>query len=354
MDDESQRLHADINALYVTGSDKTPVLAALADYLQRKRGAKQADFSGADFVGAVFDEIDFSFANLSGCIFRGCTFYHCRFESCNCENAQFVPFHDRPTTIVQPYTVRANFRNVRFECEITSTEFINVELAGANFGGSTIRDCKFKGTALARSNFVSVNWNETVHFETLSDIRGAVFDQYALASLGKDSGLTVANLMDIQIIDDAAKLRNDFGGIWAIGHAVGLILFVYPYAKFLFLQSLNARFNPPDGDSISLLSALSRFIVSGGQNWKSGWMVDYASLAVFVIYLTYNVARGTLLWKTKRLETEQEVSGLPVRFSLSDAPWRQCYMLVNFLFWIALPAVAYNTWHFLMQRVPIN
>jgi len=74
------------------------------------------------------------------------------------------------------------------------------------------------------------------------------------------------------------------------------------------------------------------------------------------------------------LETHQEVTGLPAKFSFVDDQYevsgesgrcRKCYRwtmrnrwylaynIVKFMVVVAIISVAYNTWHFLQQQIPV-
>ena len=168
--------------------------------------------------------------------------------------------------------------------------------------------------------FVTVD--QTTKFQGITDIQGMKIDRYSLACLGDNSGLTLGNLMDLDIEDDVAKLRQEFGGIWGIFHLVALVTFVSPYAWFLIYHWSLAQFSSePDG--MTLLEAFTRYVVTGGNAWHEPLNlsnINWISLGSFFVYAIYNIVRGCLLWRSKRLETEQEVKGLPVKFILKDNP----------------------------------
>ena len=65
---------------------------------------------------------------------------------------------------------------------------------------------------------------------------------------------------------------------------------------------------------MTLFEALCRYIVRGGENWMSTWHPNWIPFLTFLLVATYNFARMALLWKTKRLETQEVVTNLPVRF----------------------------------------
>ena len=104
-----------------------------------------------------------------------------------------------------------------------------------------------------------------------------------------------------------------------------------------------------------MLEALARYIWSGGENWQSTASLNFVAFSTFVLYLTYNVARGCLLWKTKKLETQQLVSGLPVSFSLDKHWWwKTLFRITRWGFWIAIALATYHLLHFLTMEVPIK
>ena len=129
--------------------------------------------------------------------------------------------------------------------------------------------------------------------------------------------MTEGQLMDLTLTDDVSTLRRDFGGIWGLIHVITLIVFFFPYVWFLVERLIRVNFMSPNEDTVTLLEALLRFILRGGRDWQESWEPSLSFYA-FVFVLLYNVARSVLLWKTKKLETDEEVKGYPVRFSFSD------------------------------------
>jgi hypothetical protein len=100
---------------------------------------------------------------------------------------------------------------------------------------------------------------------------------------------------------------------------------------------------------------LLRFIVTGGRDWQHSWTPALFSLLIFVVFLFYNAARMALLWKTKKLEMQQTITGLPVEFSLqSSAWWRRIFMLTKYGFWFAVVLAVANSILFLRMRIPID
>lgn len=114
-----------------------------------------------------------------------------------------------------------------------------------------------------------------------------------------------------------------------------------------------ARFKSVEGKpTITLFEAIARYIWNGGIDWRSGWKLNVVGFGTFMLALSYNVLRGVLLWKTKKLELAQEASGLPVRFSLAGG-WRNAFLVAKWGLYANLGVVAVHSWHFLMQRIPL-
>ena len=334
-----------------------------------------------DFTGAFLTGLDLMGLSFRDSFFLKCTFAKCilqdtEFTNCNLKDAEFRS-EDVPTSHNGPTFAACSMNGVVFVGDFRMTEFTHgTDLRNAMFDGSNLCGCVFQGVFLDDASLVNLKVDETTKFKESKGLRGARIDPYTLACLGESSGLTLGNKMDLKIVDDVAKLRQDFGGVWGVLHLVGLIIFLFPYTKFLLVQSVQAHFyNGQSGESITLLEAFVRFIYNGGENWEKGWDINPWSLVAFLTYSLYNVARGLLLWKTKKLETQQQVSGLPVRFSLTEPLpnhlkfskhriydlllpnhniWGVLYMMVQLMFWAALLSVFGNTIHFLMQRVPVN
>ena len=138
---------------------------------------------------------------------------------------------------------------------------------------------------------------------------------------------------------------NTAGTVWPISMAA----FVFPYAWFLAQHWMIARFGDEPG-TVFLGVALLEFIWTGG-DWPYGGFAPFP-VALFCYALMYNVIRGVLLWKTKTLEIQQEVTGLPPVFSLTGWWWR-LHLAVKFGLYGNLAIVALHTMHFLSRRIPI-
>ena len=243
--------------------------------------------------------------------------------------------------------------------------FLDVTARESRFGGSTYHKAVFSGSNLENAKFDAADLSDAdlrnviVDKKTsFSDVTftGTKIDRFTLDCLGDDrGGLTNGQLAVAAIEDDVARLREEFGGFWALLHATFLIIFASPYAWFIANHWSRAKFTESSEDSIPLLFALFNYIVSGGVKWQSfspSWM-----LSVFLIYLIYNAARFALLYKTKRLETRQAVTGIPIQFSFQDKKdviWLWCFRACKIGFWFSFLLVAWNTTWFLMMRIPLE
>jgi hypothetical protein len=158
----------------------------------------------------------------------------------------------------------------------------------------------------------------------------------------------------MRIIDGVATLRASYSGFLQWIHVIALAAFLFPYMAFVTRQWFNSKFVfSNDGATITLWEALFRFIWNGGQNWQAGWHLAMVPFTAFAFSLAYNVLRGMLLWKTKKLELIQEASGLPAIFSLTGL-WGWLYRAAQVGFYCNLFVVAVHTFHFLGQRIPIE
>jgi hypothetical protein len=181
-----------------------------------------------------------------------------------------------------------------------------------------------------------------------------VIDRLTLDSLNNFGGLPKAEVYRMTVIDDVATLRSSFSGIMQWIHAIALILFLLPYVWFVAQQWAIAHWaDSVPSPSIPLWEALLRYIVSGGHRWREGWNISTIPFAMFCLLLTYNLLRARLLVKTKSLEFEQEIRGLPSKFSFRSEPkWGCAYKLSKILFYVNVAAVIVHTIWFMQIRVP--
>lgn len=380
---EHNRIQPTLHSFIASGN------ADFTNALFENLNLRTVDFTGLDLTSSRFLDCDCSGVTFSRCKLHKAVFISGRADNCRFDSASLV--------------------NSSLNISLQGSDFSGADLTGVRFDGSDLRGARFQNAVLQNASLLNVRVDESTTFRQLETSRNTKIERYSLACLKDESGLSLGNKMDLAIVDDVAKLRSEFGGIWAMVHILALIVFIFPYGKFLFTQSALANFTRDAPTDVTLLEAFARFIYSGGEKWKSGWSLNFPSFLAFNIYLVYNAARGLLLWKTKSLETQQDVSGLPARFSLTKPSdigyknplrllgfvvnvydfvfaniqlgiekiglwrfserivvpkwprcrdpingWYVCYGMVHVIFWLAAASVIVNTLHFMMQRVPTN
>ena len=240
---------------------------------------------------------------------------------------------------------------------LKKAQLVGTKLNGATLFKANLCDLTFNGVRLVDTSLLSVEVNKRTKFEDTKGTNktsGCRINRYILESLEDYGGLTKGDRMKMTIIDDVATLRLQFSGFWHWVHLVGMAAFLFPYVWFTVKQWMIAKFTIGDDSNITLLEALCRYIVSGGQGWREGWNINYWLVTVFIIALFYNVLRGLLFYKTKTLELQETISGLPCIFSLQQGFWKWIYMMRKYFLVAFMIAVAWNTIHFLMMRIPVT
>ena len=166
-----------------------------------------------------------------------------------------------------------------------------------------------------------------------------------------------------------------------------LFLFVWPYIFFIAYHWNIPHFSMANEESISLLRALGLYIINGGQNISSNEIdIYWRSFGTFIILSIYNLARFVLLFQTKTLEYEREVTEMESIFSLKSPLkfpdkkivlkfsntktwkivrlenvtryiphyWQVMYKISSYGFWLAFLFGAYNFIHFMQNRIPLS
>jgi hypothetical protein len=305
------------------------------------------DFSQLRLVNATFEKCELETGNfhksdLTGVLFKRCTLTAMKFDNATVSGGRFE------------------------DCNISHGELRRSKLIGANFTRCNLRSAAFTESDLTGASFSAVDVNRSTTFQNLNGCNGCRIDRFVLACLGESNGsLTDGNLMEMTVVDDVAQLRQQFGGIWGQLQALSLIVFVFPYFWFLIRQWSVAKFVTPHlkGETMALWEAMARFIVRGGVDWRSSWAINWLPFLTFLLILAYNVVRGVLLWKTKKLETEQQVKGLPALFSMEQPiaipggkslrVWHWLYQANRYGFWLSFILIMLNAWHFLTMRIPV-
>jgi hypothetical protein len=202
-----------------------------------------------------------------------------------------------------------------------------------------------------------------------AEVGGVAVERATLESLEDYGGLTKGDRMSMAIEDGVAVLRAHYSGFWQNIHLAALVLFVFPYAWFVFSRWSIAQFGqdplgtlvpgmpfrtePQAVPEIPLYEALLRFIWNGGDEWKRGFALNAWSFGLFCFSFLYNLLRFVMLWKTKELELHEHASGLPVRFRLKGA-WGALLRAAVIGFYANLIVVVFHTFEFLKVMIPLR
>ena len=242
--------------------------------------------------------------------------------------------------------------------KLSGADLSRAKLIGANLWTADLFGADLSGANLSEARLVGADLTGTLADSATSLLRASVrhcrIDRHTLESLKDFGGLTNGDRMLMDIVDGVAKLRASFSGFWQWVHLAALAAFLFPYAWFIGKHWSLARFGVDETEpTISLFAALMRFIWNGGENWRAGAALNVLPFGIFVYSLIYNALRGVLLWKTKTLELKQEASGLPAVFSLTGW-WGRMYQASKWGMYANLLFVAWHTYYFLGQRIPLG
>ena len=294
-----------------------------------------------------FYRCDLSAWQLNVAEFRGSDFVDCSGPK-NAHNADFTG---------------ASFSN----CDLAGASFLNAKLISATLTECNLRGADLRSTDLTNAVFHGVEFDATTTLQTLKSTKNWQVDSYTIACVSSRSELTVGNKMDMVIRDDVAELRKQFSGLAGLLHLTSLAIFLAPYLWFVVSHWVEASFAIPTESSISLFTALARYFINAGVDWRSGFHPNWLPLSISILILLYNAVRFRLLWKTYELEATSRISGVPVRFSLLERvqppkwlnrfgehpDWNWLYQINKRGFWLYLLFVLYKTGHFLTMRIPI-
>ncbi len=243
--------------------------------------------------------------------------------------------------------------NIRWKPNLNGANLSREGLFGTDLRGADLRGSDLSNTGLTGADLRDCEVDGKTKLRT-SKISGCRIDRHTLDSLPEANRPSVADRRRMIIEDPVAMLRAAYGGFWQWIHLVAILVFVGPYAWFLAKHWTVARFTLDAGDdSLALWECLLRYIYSGGTAWKDGWHLEVWPFAPFVMSVAYNAFRLFMLWKTKTLELGQEVTGLPALYPLSGHRlW--LYRCAKYGLWVNVLVVAYHSFHFLTQRVPVG
>jgi hypothetical protein len=189
--------------------------------------------------------------------------------------------------------------------------------------GAILRGTNLDAAVLDFANLEAVEIDSQTKANVSSSKRCRV-DRYTLEAFDTFEGWKdTIDKVDLRIVDGLARLRSSFSGFWSWIHGIALAVFVFPYAFFLVRNWPGAEpARPSDGEEWTrVIYGLWHYIRSGGDGHGSGEPTAWWAVLIFAFLLVYNGLRFILLWKTKVLELEQEVTGLPARFSLRQRIW---------------------------------
>lgn len=220
------------------------------------------------------------------------------------------------------------------------------------FSGETLVDATFVECGLKFCEFRGITVSGDIRFNRCRT-DGMVVEKSFMRSLGSGfAGLTHSQLEHITIVDPVTDIRAGFSGIMRLVHATALILLLAPYVKFFVELYLRAKFDGGDGESVFVLTALCRYVLSGGLQWRDGWFFNPTCL-LLVFGLVFNGLRLSIYRKILAHETEEKLLGIPREFKVSESLQRRLdsvAWMTKAQYWI----VGLHTLYFLFQSVPIG
>ncbi|QDU13604.1 Secreted effector protein pipB2 [Gimesia maris] len=352
----------------------------------------RANLNFADFTDSRLDKATILGANIEGADFNGASMSEIYLSRSNLKDADLT---------------NTNLR----KSELSNTNLTNTNMTQADLSEANLIGANLSGVNLTKTVLLGVRIDSSTEISSVYGVIGCEVDRYTLEYLSsQDNNLTSGKMMDMNIHDDLATLKSQFGGFWGGIHLTSIILFLSPYIWFLVSIRPIAEFNLSTKiasaevmrifeylsrtsqsepqliyKSMTLFEALVRYIWSGGVDWYGACKLNLMSFLAFYFFLSYNMFRGMLLWKTKKLETIETVTKLPVLFSLNHLlidfshntnpatiewgriyfrdllnklkitkiSWGDCLYLVNKGVWVYLLFVLYNTLHFLTMEILI-
>lgn len=239
--------------------------------------------------------------------------------------------------IINSYIIESKFKYSLFDnSDLTDTEII---------------DCSFERCSFQDSILNGVELSNDVTFKS-TNFKGALIDKYSLECITLEQ-IPNSSRVRMNCKDDVAELRLMYSGVYGLTNLIFLLVFIFPYCWFVLKMWGHAKFLlPSNTESITLIGALGRFIVSGGTSWQTTWEVSFLSCSLFLVAFLYNSSRFALLVKTISLEHRQKVRNLPVRFTLKTEKWNNIYWFNKKAFVFNILAVAIHTFLFFLQKVP--
>jgi len=370
-------------AQFNTGNCEGAVFSEASDLngttFSRNTKLSNSDFSGLDLGAMVIESGSLENANFEGVIFDDGT----TFKDCNLNGAKFINSKLNNAKFLNCQIDHVDFTRATLPCarfelgnslgvcfskadlsdacfssnsdiQIEKVSFNNAILSGAEFYSLRMERCLFSGCTLVTTNIYCCKFHSC-------DFHACTIDRLTLSGL-EDQGVTRSDELAMKIKDDAASLRLHFGGIWSALHVLALLFFVTPYLWFVITHWPEAYFFTEAPEyHISLWKALSLYIYNGGVNIKTGEYSFHWSFLLFIGLLLFNTFRFGLLVKTKQLEHEKIVTGLPARFDFSDpvpwlpfSTWGSAFRWGRLFIFLSILLAMFNFWHFMGRVIPLD
>jgi uncharacterized protein YjbI with pentapeptide repeats len=368
---------------------------------------RAADLRDADLAGASLAGADLQKANLVGTVLRGADLAGADLQRAILrEGTRGVPAPpgpdgrstERTALLAGAKLPGADLRGADFTgADLTGTDLKDAKLQGASLVGATLAGADLGGAILEEADItgcdlVGVRLDSTTVLRR-ARVAGARVDRHTLESLKDYGGLTPGDRMQMKILDGVSLLRSHYSGFWQWIHLFALLLFVYPYAWFVFSEYAIAQSGARDLEEkvrlaagataiqweqslrdnpllrhgmkkesmvppvfprerleVPVWTAIGRFIWNGGKGWERGWSLDAVSFGIFVFSFLYNLLRFVMVFKTAELQLHQEATGLPVPVSALGI-WGRLVHIMEVGFCINVVLVLVHTYHFL--QLPI-
>ncbi len=298
------------------------------------------NLAGAKFSGSILNKVDFNNAELSSTGFHSATINNSSFCDSKLNSANFLG---------------AILNNVKLtNCNLVMSVWCNTTLERVNFSSSLLNGVNFNAASLLYCDLHEIVVDQAARLSDVVSIKGTKIDRFTLETLIGQGVLTQGQRMVMDIHDDVATLRLAFGGFYRWLHILSLIVFLAPYTWFVVFHNLWAQYESPDAQSLPMIVALMRYIVSGGGDWASGWHYSWIAIPLFTLALILNAVRFAMLWKTSKLEHEEKVTTLPSKWTLRSHPrWTICFKISQWSIWIFVVITAINSVYFLSKPIPL-
>lgn len=265
----------------------------------------------SNFRHMNFDYVDFSRILLSGLDFSGCSFK----------------------------------KSNMFGCDLSHSVFENACLEGANIQKAILNNANFTSSDLRG---IKISEFTVIGSETWPDLSNCKVSRDALVVL-KEKGLSNAQLVTMQIEDNLADLQREFGGIWGAIHLFSVLVFLAPYVYFLFYIHVNHFFwNAVNGKPVSTLEPVYKLL------WCEIKEKGNENILIVISLVLLNIFRALLLFRTKKLEHEIKITGVPSSFSFSsDKLTGGAFKIMRILTWVSYILILFHVFIFMTTPVMV-